>query len=258
MAVQEPDWQKLVICCNSWLERSGACPLSLKLKCYHGWDKLQNLLQPYAQKILSLTLDFLTKNGGPFMVEDFHALEELTINPYVAFPTNALDRSLSKLPVNLRRLNMNRMLFNREQFNFFSDSTWARLTHVGLTVNGLDAFTGLLRLCPNLTSLTITATLYLVEHVEPATHLNLQSLSMSWIALLGSSEDLFPFKDITLPNLRVLEATHDLQWEHEQFMEFLMRSKCSLERLAFNRAMGITAERREEYTAFIPCVELLP
>ncbi|KAG2355646.1 hypothetical protein BDR07DRAFT_517048 [Suillus spraguei] len=258
LAVGFDDWQKRALCYDSWLKRSGGCPLSLRLLCHTDCNELQNLLKPYIQQISFLTLDFITCDGGPFMTKDFRTLKELTINPYVLDdPARVIDRSLSKLPVSLRRINMKELLFDREQLEFFTDSVWAHLTHVEVTISGLDAFTRILRLCPNLTSLTMDGVFYPIETVESATHVNLQSLCMSWSGLWSSSEDIAPFKVITLPNLRVVEARHNERWPHKEFMEFLTRSECSLERLVLDCAMGITAGQREEYATLVPSFELI-
>ncbi|KAG2369800.1 hypothetical protein BDR07DRAFT_541679 [Suillus spraguei] len=94
LEVWDTDWQKLAVCCDSWLQRTRGCPLSLRLDCHNDWDKIQSILQPYARQISSLELHFRTK--GLFMVEDFHALEELKITLSVPhyYPSLSMNRSL--------------------------------------------------------------------------------------------------------------------------------------------------------------------
>ncbi|KAG2369802.1 hypothetical protein BDR07DRAFT_1371308 [Suillus spraguei] len=251
-------WEKKSSGYTSWLKRTKACPLSLKLiGSWNNMDKLQSIIQPHAQQITSLTLKRVTANAGPFIMEDFHALEELTIHHAFNFPKQDLDRSLSKLPVNLRRLNMPELIFNRKKLNFFADSAWARLTHLDLRIKGLDAFIHILRLCPNVTSLTMEASFSPIEHVAPVTHVNLRTLHMFWSVLRTSSEILFPLTFVTLPNLCVLQARHKKQWSHKEFMAFMTRSKCSLETLILSRSEGIKAEQEEECAALVSSLKLI-
>ncbi|KAG1814006.1 uncharacterized protein BJ212DRAFT_388415 [Suillus subaureus] len=117
-AYPRDDWQTRAFGYDSWLKRSGACPLSLRLKCRTDWSKLQSLLQPYIQQISSLSLDFLS-SIGPFVMEDFHALKELTIRQYIRDrPARGINRSLLKLPVNLRRINMKDLWFDLQAIKF--------------------------------------------------------------------------------------------------------------------------------------------
>ncbi|KAG1813986.1 uncharacterized protein BJ212DRAFT_1482334 [Suillus subaureus] len=245
-AFRHDDWQTRAFGYDSWLKRSRGYPLSLRLECGTDWSELQSLLQPYVQQISSLSLGFLSCDG-PFMMEDFHALKELTICKYIFDdPARAINRSLSKLPVNLRRINMENVWFNRKRLNFFTHSAWARLTHIEINLDGLCAFTRILHLCPDLSSLKMTGIFCTrFKLCKSVTHTNLQSLSMSWSVLRNSGEGLGLFKVITLPNLRMLEVIHRGPWPHESFMKFLTRSKCPLERL------------REEYAALIPSNQFL-
>ncbi|KAG2035628.1 hypothetical protein BDR03DRAFT_1092986 [Suillus americanus] len=250
-------WQERAFGYDSWLKRSGGGPLSLRLKCRSDWSKLRSLLQPYIQQISSLSLDFLFCNG-PFVMEDFHALKELTIRQYVRdHPEQAIKRSLSKLPVNLRRINMKDLWFDCKQLDCFTASAWARLTHLEIGVDGLNAFTRILRLCPDLSSLKMIGIFYTIEFPELVMHTNLQSLSMSWSVLSNTDEDIGLFEVITLPNLRVLEARHTGRWPHEPFMEFLTRSERPLERLIFAKGVWTTERERAEYAALVPSFELI-
>ncbi|KAG1868306.1 hypothetical protein DFJ58DRAFT_99336 [Suillus subalutaceus] len=230
------DWQQRAFCYDFWLKRSGGCLLSLRLKTRTDWSEPRSLLQPYVQQISSLSLDFLSCDS-PFMMEDFHALKELTIRQYVLYDlARATSHTLSKLPFNLRRINMLDLCFNREQLDFFTDSAWARLTHIEISIDGLDAFTRILRLCPNLRSLTMIGEFYPIQTPEPVMHANLQSLRMSWSVLWNTEEeDLGLFNVITLPNLRVLEVSNAGWWPHRSFMEFLTRSKYPLAEADFRQ-----------------------
>lgn len=251
-ALSQDDWPTRAFGYDSWLKRSAGCPLSLRLECGAHWNELQKLLQPYIRQISSLSLGFLSCHD-PFMLEDFHALKELTIRKYMPDdPLQAINNSLSKLPVNLRKINTENMWFDRKQLNFFSDSAWARLTHIEIDVDGLGAITRILRLCPDLSSLKMVGMLHLVHTAESVTHTNLKSLCMSWSTPPTSAGGLGLFKGITLPNLRVLETSYTGPWPHEDFVEFLMRSKCPLEKLVLDSTVRVTSQQREEYAAFVP------
>jgi hypothetical protein len=250
------NWQQRAFCYDSWLKRSGECPLSLSLRCRTDWRELQTMLQPYVRRISSLSLIILSCNS-PFMMEDFDALKELTIHQYIPYHSaRAINPTLSTLPVNLRRINMQDIWFDRKLLDVFTDFAWARLTHIEISIDGLDAFTRLLRLCPNLSHLKMNAVFYPIQLPEPVTHTNLQSLCISWDANWNLSGELELFKVITLPNLRVLEVCHTGLWPHESFMEFLTRSKYPLERLIFDSAAWTTDRERAEYATLIPSFEL--
>ncbi|KAG2044650.1 hypothetical protein BDR03DRAFT_249980 [Suillus americanus] len=256
-AFHHDDWQMRAFGYDSWLKRSAGCPLSLRLECGTDWTELQSLLQPYVQQISSLSLVFLSCDS-PFMLEDFHALKELTIIKYMFDdPARAINRSLSKLPVNLRRINMENVWFNRKRLNFFTHSAWRRLTHIEINIEGLCAFTRILRLCPDLSSLKVTGIFYTIQTARSVTHANLQSLCMSWSVLSNPGEDPGLFKIITLPNLRVLELSYWGPWPHEDFLGFLTRSKCPLERVVFDSAVQVTSQQREEYATLFPSIQFV-
>lgn len=191
------------------------------------------------------------------MVEDFHALEELKITLSVPhyYPSLSMNRSLSKLPVNLRRLDARHLLFPRRELDYFTDSSWARLTHLKVAISAMSAFIDILRLCPNLISMVTDATFSPKDSGEASvTHVNLQSLT--WYVTMDTSPSYCPFNYFTFPNLRVLKTCHK-RWQHKDFMEFLTRSKCSLERLVLYERVVLTTEQREEYAALIPSFELI-
>ncbi|KAG1764709.1 hypothetical protein EDD22DRAFT_1018026 [Suillus occidentalis] len=119
LQVDDADWQQRVLCYDSWLKRSRGCPLLLRIVCHGDLSELRNALQPYIQQISSPTLDFFLCDK-PLMVDDFHALKELTILERGVDFARAIDQSLSKLLVNLHRLDMTQLV---------PDSAWARLTY---------------------------------------------------------------------------------------------------------------------------------
>ncbi|KAG2044629.1 hypothetical protein BDR03DRAFT_995811 [Suillus americanus] len=253
--VADDDWYRRARFYDSWLKRSGGLPLSLTLECLSDLSGPRSLLQEYIPQISSLRIEFFDCNG-PFMMEDFHALEELTINKYGFDRKQYINRSLLKLPVNLRRLNMPDMLLNRRQLNSFSDSAWARLTHLEINIQGLDAFPRILYLCPELSSVTVLGIFDPIQTPEPITHTNLQSLRLYGDAFHNQDGDLGLFQVITLPNLRVVDTRQMGKWPHEEFKEFLMRSKCPLESLTFGSAVWTTDEQRAEYATLLPSLEL--
>ncbi|KAG1813984.1 uncharacterized protein BJ212DRAFT_1300853 [Suillus subaureus] len=256
-AFRHDDWQTRAFGYDSWLKRSRGYPLSLRLECGTDWSELQSLLQPYVQQISSLSLDFLSCDG-PFMMEDFHALKELTICKYILDdPARAINGTLSTLPVNLRRINMENVWFNRKRLDSFTASPWAHLTHMEISLHGINAFTRILHLCPDLCSLTVIGIFCPIQTLESVAHTNLQSLSMSWSVFRNTSEDIGLFDVITLPNLRVLEARYTGRWPHESFMKFLTRSEYSLERLVFDSAVWTTTRERAEYATLVPSFEFI-
>ncbi|KAG2136517.1 uncharacterized protein EDB93DRAFT_1168991 [Suillus bovinus] len=250
MQAEHNDWQQRAFCYSLWLERSGGHLLSLRLECYTNWSKLQSLLRPYIQQISFLELEFSTCNG-PFMMEDFHALKGLTIHQ------DAIERSLSKLPVNLRTLDMTDLLLSRKQLDFFTDCVWAHLTHIEVNITELDAFPRILRLCPDLSSIMMMGIFDPIQTPESIIHPNLQSLHIFGDVFWSSGGELGLFKVVTLPNLRVIEARHMGSWPHEEFKAFLTRSKCPLERLAFGSGVSSTEQQREEYLTLLPSLQLI-
>lgn len=229
MKAEHDNWEKRALCYNLWLKRSGGCPLSLRLECHTNWSELQSLLQPYIQQISSLKFDFFACDGRAFVMEG---------------------------AVNLRRFDMTSLLYSRKDLDCFTDSAWARLTHVEINVNGLDAFPRILHLCPNLSSVVMIGILDPIQTPEPVTHVNLQSLRMSGDVFLSSAGALGLFDVLTLPNLRVVEACNIGPWPHEEFKAFLMRSQCPLESLIFGNSVHSTDRQREEYVALIPTLKL--
>lgn len=251
--------QKRVFCYEPWLKRSKGCPLSLRLETRTNWKELRSLLQPYIQKISSLLLIFLPGNE-PFTMENFHTLKELTMQSFhgTVYPMHEeVDRSLLKLPVNLRRVNMMTLSYFPENLDLFANSAWAGLTHIEIGVLGLDSFLRVLRICPNLSSLVLNGIFDPIELPESITHSNLQSLCLygDWTWYIDGELGLF--KDVTLPNLRVIEAHRMGAWPHEEFMEFLRRSNYPLESLIFGGEVFSAAWQRAEYATLMPSLELV-
>ncbi|KAG2358736.1 hypothetical protein BDR07DRAFT_260359 [Suillus spraguei] len=246
-------WQWNAVGYNSWLQRSNKCPLSLRIKYYGHWSKLRELLQPYMAQISILTLDFFPYME-PVMMEDLYALKELTVHKHSPRPIYC---SLLKMPVSLRRLNIPNMFFDRQQLGSFTDSAWAHTTHLEINVKGLDAFPHILRMCPNLSFVTMHGLFHPIDVAEPITHHNLQSLRMSGDVSRNSGPDLGLFNILTLPNLRVVESYHMGPWPHEEFKEFLRRSNCPLEKLFFGIASFVTARQQAEYAMLFPSLEII-
>ncbi|KAG2062549.1 hypothetical protein BDR04DRAFT_1112122, partial [Suillus decipiens] len=252
----DDNWQKSAVGYDSWLQRSDECPLSLRIEYSGNWSKLRELLQPYMPQISTLTLDFLPC-VNPVIMEEFCALKELTIYQRYFYPAQAVYPSLSNFPVSLRRLNVTDLFLDREEVGFFTDFAWAHITHLEINVNGLDAFPHILRMCPNLSFVTMHGMFYPIEIAEPITHPNLQSLHMFGDVFWNLGLDIGLFNVITLPNLRIVEASHMGPWPHEEFKAFLMRSKCPLEKLIFGIASFATARQQAEYATLIPSLEII-
>jgi hypothetical protein len=253
LEVDRDGWQQRALCYDSWLKRSRGCPLSLRIACKGDLSELRNLLQPYIQQISSLVLEFFNCDG-PFIMDDFHALKELTIRSRGFDFKRAVDHTISKLPVNLRRLDMTNALFNHKQL--VSDSAWVHLTHLKIQILQLDEFPRLLRLCPNLSSLSMVGILDAIQTPESVTHTNLQYLRMCGSLFGEHGVDLGLFNAITLPNLRLVDVRQMGPWPHEEFKTFLMRSKCPLESLIFGLVVGLTDQQRAEYTSLLPSLNI--
>jgi hypothetical protein len=254
LQVDRADWQQRALCYDTWLKRSRGCPLSLRIMCHGDSSELRNVLQPHIQNISSLTLDF-SNFDKPFMVDDLHALKELTILASGFDFTRAIDKSLSKLPVNLHRLDMTRVLFNSKQL--VPDSAWDCLTDVKIKIHELDEFLRLLRLCPNLSSLSVFDIMnpIKIETPGPVTHASLQNLHMYGSVLGDDDVGVGLFNAITLPNLRLLDFRQKGPWPHGEFKAFVMRSKCPLESLIFGMEMSLTDQQREECTSLLPSLK---
>ncbi|KAG2070915.1 hypothetical protein BDR04DRAFT_1118035 [Suillus decipiens] len=257
--IKKDDWQRRSPCYNTWLSRSRGCPLSLRLNCHTDWSELQPLLQPYLQQISSLRIEFFACDG-PFIMENFHRLNTLTIRQSAFDCARVINRTLSKLPANLRSITLTDMMFNRERLNLCAGPTWAHLTHVKIAINGLDAFPRILRLCPSVTFLMITGMFHLTTTAElelAITHTNLHTLHIAGYLVFNPTDNFGLFNLVTLPNLREVKTDHIGTWPHEEFKAFLTRSKCPLEKLIFDDGVFSTHQQREEYATLFPSLKII-
>ncbi|KAG1724740.1 hypothetical protein EDB19DRAFT_1758607 [Suillus lakei] len=253
------DGQRAAFCYDSWLKRSQGCPLSLELHCHEkNWTELRSLLHPYIKQISSL---FLTFSHDDFpheiMISDFLALRELTISLHSCCLELAFVQFISQPPSTLRSLHVNGGFFDMEYTSAFN-LAWTRLTNVNLEICEPNAFLQLLRLCPDLSSLSICISFVEIEALEPFMHTKLQSLHIfSDDQHDGDPIEYFNlFNALSFPNLRALEARDLHPWPHDEFKTLLTRSKCPLESLTFDFDM-ITDEQRAEYVTIIPSLKVL-
>ncbi|KAG1882786.1 hypothetical protein F4604DRAFT_1921382 [Suillus subluteus] len=252
------DWQRAAFCYESWLKRSRGRPLSLELQCYKSnWTKLRSLLQPYINQLSSLSLNFCHNGLQPeVMISDFLALEELTISLHFNCEAPVV-QSISQPPCTVRSLTVTgRSFFNMEYVTTFNPA-WTRLTNIQINLDEPSAFPQLLRLCPSLSSLTITTFFIAMKTLEPFTHTQLQSLRIITNNFYDpDNEHRSLFDTLSLPNLCALEARAMYSWPHE-FKAFLTRSKCPLESLTLGSHLSVTDEQRAEYVALIPSLKVL-
>ncbi|KAG1849905.1 hypothetical protein DFJ58DRAFT_729370 [Suillus subalutaceus] len=252
----DKDWQRAAFCYESWLKRSRGRPLSLELQCCKSnWTELRSLLQPYINQLSSLSLDFYHNDLQPeVIISDFLALEELTISLHFNYQAPVV-QSISQPPCTLRSLTVTGTFFNMEYATTFNPA-WTRLTNIQIDLDEPSAFPQLLRLCPSLSSLTITTFFITMETLEPFTHTQLQSLRIISNDYDHDNEPRNLFGTLSLPNLRALEARAMYSWPHE-FKAFLTRSKCPLESLTLGSHLSVTDEQRAEYVALIPSLKVL-
>ncbi|KAG2365476.1 hypothetical protein BDR07DRAFT_1398699 [Suillus spraguei] len=126
LLLKEDDWHRRTFRYNYWLERSRGCPLSLRIEYYDDRSDLRRLLQPYVKQISSLAVDFCAC-VNPFEMEDYDRLNHLTIRQILLI---------------FRDINLTDLLFSPARLDFFTDSAWARLTHIEIGIRGLDAYYG--------------------------------------------------------------------------------------------------------------------
>jgi hypothetical protein len=243
-------------CYDSWLKRSRGRPLSLSLRYCNGDEPaLRSLLQPYMNQISSIVFHDIQEYQR--LALDLPVLQELTIkNLSDDSPADA--QSISRLPSTLESLRLRGMC----RFNFpqscSSNPVWAHLTDLEIPVSNLHTFLRLLQLGPNLSSAMVslppTDSDVVLPASKPFTHTKLQSLSICcspW-----ATPSLVPdlFNALSLPNLRVLDASRaKIWWPHEKCQAFLEQSKCPLEKLILE--MG--HEQRAGYVALIPSLEIV-
>ncbi|KAG2357787.1 hypothetical protein BDR07DRAFT_1612304 [Suillus spraguei] len=250
------NWQQRAFCYDSYLTRSRGRQLSLTLECHNNdWTDLRNLLQPHVDQVSSLSLGFFS-GAGSLMVTDFRRLEELVIYANGSDPV-VVARSIAQLPPSMRSLKVMNLWLDVRLLSGLNLLAWAGLTNLEVVVDGLDSFPRLLRLCPNLSSLTMIGIFTSADTLEEFVHTNLQSLLVSGDFHLNSIGNHGLFNAITLPNLRALEVCNSGQWPHEEFKAFLTRSQCPLERLVFSGRVKTTDQQRAEYVTIFPSLELV-
>ncbi|KAG2339068.1 hypothetical protein BDR05DRAFT_640070 [Suillus weaverae] len=189
-------------------------------------------------------------------MSDFRALEELVIDTHGSGSELAVAQSIAQLPPNLRSLQLMDLWFDLEMLSGFNPLAWAGLTELEIMVDGLDSFPHLLRSCPNLSSLTMIGIFTEIETSETLAHGKLQSLRISGdLHHSDSIRDIGLFNAITLPNLRSLEVRNLGQWAHEEFKEFMTRSKCPLETLIFGGGVMTTDQQLAEYATLFPSLD---
>ncbi|KAG1882396.1 hypothetical protein F4604DRAFT_1678398 [Suillus subluteus] len=259
--VDDGNWQQAAFFYDSWLKRARGRPLSLKLQFYADdhWTKLQCLLQPYVNRISSLCVDLCHHDAPELnMFTDFPVLEEMLVfvnddisGGDAAVPAS-ISRSFSQLPPTLNSFAVSGLLFGFDDLSS-CNPLWAQLTTLEIEIWQPDGVLHLLRLAPNLSSLTIIALFDNVQALtEPFTHTKLQILQITCESSFNTDP---PFCDLlnalSLPTLRVLAIRDVPEWPHEEFKAFLVRSECSLESL--NVLDGVvTDEQRAEYAALVP------
>ncbi|KAG1748696.1 hypothetical protein EDB19DRAFT_1683168 [Suillus lakei] len=253
--VHDGYWQRAAFGCNSWLKRSQQRPLSLALTCV-ACDTVEqrSLLQPYMNQISSLNIHFPYSYYAdvPFMLTNLLTLQDLTIR--VSDPQPRLVQWMSRLPPTLRSVKI-MGLFDIELLSSLNP-VWFHLTDVHMTILRINEVLLLLRLCPNLSSLTTRVAPNRGQALVSFTHTKLQSLRIADNGVFTRPlSDMF--NALSLPDLRVFEASNVLPWPHEAFKTLLARSNCPLETLSFGGDVTMTDEQRAEYVALIPSVEVV-
>ncbi|KAG1845863.1 hypothetical protein DFJ58DRAFT_502744 [Suillus subalutaceus] len=229
LAVEHNGWQKRAFCYDAWLKRTLGHPLSLSLRCYDNWTPLaRSLLQPYIHQVSSLDIDFQRVERPESVFKDFSALQELIIPNHNTF----------------------KLLSSFAPF-------WVHLTKVEISIDTQYAFLHLLRLCPNLSSLTNHMGFFKQKSLKPFTHAKLQSLHLYGNPWISRDPLLGMFRALSLPNLRVLDVWNTSMWPHEEFKTFLARSSCPLESLVFGGIVTTTVEERAEYVDLVPFLKVV-
>ncbi|KAG2156178.1 hypothetical protein DEU56DRAFT_223683 [Suillus clintonianus] len=253
------DWEKAVVFYHSWLKRARGIPLSLAFKCWNSSEQ-RSLLLPYVKQISSLAIRVYHGSGNPeHLLKDLPrlpALQELVVRSSKF--SARMSKSISRLPSTMRSLDISELPpFDIKRLAWFNH-VWVHLTNVKISICHPDALLHLLRLCPNLSSLTVRTSFYEAQILEPFTHANIQSLSfLNHSGEIGCLTALF--NALSLPNLRVFELWHGAfnQWPHEVSLAFLARSRCSLESLIVSGRVVMTEVQRAEYIALIPSLDIV-
>ncbi|KAG1874388.1 hypothetical protein F4604DRAFT_741972 [Suillus subluteus] len=282
--VHDINWQPIAFYYDSWLRRSRGLPLSLEICCLsdNSTTKIQSLIQPYINQILSLSISFFLNAYKPeHVLTDLAALQELTLGIYSRSAIPAIAQSVSRLSFSMRDFKATWPIFYLQDFSDFNPLL-AHLTNLEVAIGQMDLVPHLLHLCPNLSSLTVRAdTKQLPRTIEPFTHPTLQSLRIAhelestihladlFIALslpnlrLLETRYIQPLQIYSLfdalppPDLLQLEARYEAIWPHVQLTAFLARSNCPLERLVFGAGVMTTDEQQATYIAHIPSLEVV-
>ncbi|KAG2143782.1 uncharacterized protein EDB93DRAFT_1154736 [Suillus bovinus] len=217
------------------------------------------------------------------MFVNFSALQELTICAYDHSEMLGIATSVSQLPIITRNLKITFPVLTLYHFSIFAPLL-AHLTNIEVAIDQMDAVPDMLRLCPDLSSLTIlTDVEQRAQDCRPFTHTNLRSFRVAHD--LSITEQLSHLFDVlTLPNLHMFEARyiqpaqiHALfdvldslpplelceldvclqPWPHEEMRAMLARSNCSLKSLVFSGGVMATDEQRAEYVALIPSLKVV-
>ncbi|KAG1786555.1 uncharacterized protein HD556DRAFT_1414793 [Suillus plorans] len=261
------DWQQRAFCYDSYLKRSRGRQLSLTLECdNNNWTELRSLLQPYVDQISSLHVGLSSGTSSfPLVPADFGGLEELAIytsdglDPVPAV-THSITHSITHLPPKMRSLRLLDVLLDFRRLTRLNSPSWAGLTNLEVLVVGVVSLPRLLRLCPNLSSLTMGGVFMVaIETSGQLAHTKLQSLRISGNLSTNSllSGLLGLFANVTLPNLRIVEVSNIGGWAHEEFKALITRSQCPLESLIFRGRVTTTAQQRAEYVTLFPSLKLV-
>ncbi|KAG2089439.1 uncharacterized protein F5147DRAFT_780610 [Suillus discolor] len=171
---------------------------------------------------------------------------------------HSVAHSVAQLPPSMRTLKLTDLWLDLKMLSGFNPLAWVNLTNLEIVIDALDSFPCLLRLCPNLSLLTIVGIFRsTVETPAKSSHSKLRSLRISgnldvdWIGSLGL------FTIITLPNLCVVEVRNVGEWPHDMFKGFLTRSWCPLESLIFGGGVVTTGQQLEEYRTLFPSLSLV-
>ncbi|KAG2132905.1 uncharacterized protein EDB93DRAFT_1340017 [Suillus bovinus] len=256
--VDDRHWEQAAFCYDSWLKRSRGRPLSLALG-RHQSTRLRSFLQPYTSQITSLRIFAHSFRGEwpEISVTDFSALQELAILGMTNANSPTFAQSVLRLPSTMRSLKFvdMRPFFDIDHLSSLSP-VWAHLTDVQIAVCHANAVLHLLRLCPNLSSLTLRVAFEQKDPLTSFTHTKLQYLRILHDALLTRHLSEL-FNALSLPNLRALEARRNASWPHEDTKALLVRSNCPLETLTIGGRVTITDAQRAEYISLIPSLKVI-
>lgn len=252
-------WEEASFWYDLWLKRSQGQPLVLEIHCFLDEStQVQSLLHPYNTRISSLRLLLANTTIEPeLLLQDLPTLQEFTLDWKGGCYRADIAECISRLPCTLRDLKFKGITINPSK-NF--STAWAYLKNVEITVQQPHHVLHVLQLCHNLSSLEICVASdghFPTEVIQPFTHTNIQSLSVSCSSWSTSDSLLDVCNALTLPNLRVLEVHYHVRLPHEELKAFLARSNYSLKRLIFCYGERITDQQRAEYVALIPSLEVL-